>query len=64
MQRYRLHEAAEQLRAHEPPSLAELAASLGYADQAHFAREFKRAVGHTPRAFVALTRGDAPRRRS
>jgi AraC-like DNA-binding protein len=51
VQRYRLHEAAMQLRAPHPPSLAELAASLGYADQAHFGRDFKRAVGQTPRAF-------------
>jgi len=51
IQRYRLHEAAIQLRAPHPPSLAELAASLGYADQAHFGRDFKRIVGQTPRAF-------------
>ena len=55
IQRYRLHEAAIQLRALHPPSLAELAASLGYADQAHFGRDFKRTVGQTPRAF-GLTR--------
>lgn len=51
IQRYRLHEAAIQLRAPHPPSLAELAASLGYADQAHFGRDFKRIVGQAPRAF-------------
>ena len=51
IQGYRLHEAAIQLRAPHPPSLAELAASLGYADQAHFGRDFKRTVGQTPRAF-------------
>ncbi len=51
IQRYRLHEAAIQLRAPHPPSLAELAASLGYADQAHFGRDFKRTVGQTPRAY-------------
>ena len=28
-----------------------LAASLGYADQAHFTRDFKRMVGETPRSF-------------
>ncbi len=48
IQRYRLHEAAEQLRSEYPPALAALAAELGYADQAHFAREFKAAVGRTP----------------
>ncbi len=52
IQRYRLHEALIQLRAPHPPALAELAASLGYADQAHFARDFKRTVGQSPRAFV------------
>lgn len=51
IQRYRLHEAAIQLRAPHPPSLAELAGSLGYADQAHFGRDFKRTVGQTPRTF-------------
>jgi AraC-like DNA-binding protein len=52
LQRYRLHEAAERLRSTPPPSLAALADSLGYADQAHFARDFKRVVGRTPSAFV------------
>jgi len=51
IRRYRLHEAAAQLARPEPPTLAALAASLGYADQAHFGRDFKRAVGQTPRAF-------------
>lgn len=51
IQRYRLHEAAELLKATGPVALAELAASLGYADQAHFAREFKRVVGRSPRAY-------------
>jgi AraC-like DNA-binding protein len=49
--RYRLHEAAERLKAGDAPALADLAAELGYADQAHFAREFKRAVGRPPRSY-------------
>ena len=52
--RYRLHEAAEQLKRPRPPSLAALAAELGYADQAHFARDFRRFIGRTPSAFVAM----------
>ena len=56
LRRYRLHEAAERLKAPSPPSLATLAAALGYADQAHFARDFKAAIGCTPRAFSARAR--------
>jgi AraC-like DNA-binding protein len=56
IRRYRMHEAAMQLRSRHPPPLAALAAELGYADQAHFAREFKLTVGETPRAFVSNSR--------
>lgn len=51
LQRYRLHEAAARLRQPDPPTLADLAASLGYADQAHFARDFKATVGVPPGRF-------------
>lgn len=54
IQRYRLHEAAERLKSSLAVSLAGLAAELGYADQAHFARDFSRMIGQTPRAFAAL----------
>ena len=53
IQRYRLREAAERLKAENPPPLADLAASLGYADQAHFTRDFKRVIGQTPGTFAA-----------
>ncbi|MEO9330192.1 helix-turn-helix domain-containing protein [Gordonia aurantiaca] len=52
IQRRRLHEAAERLR--EPgETLAVLAAELGYADEAHFVRDFKAVTGMTPREFSA-----------
>lgn len=52
IQRYRLLEASEQLKGPRPSALAALAASLGYADQSHFAREFKLMIGQTPRSFA------------
>jgi AraC-like DNA-binding protein len=54
LRRYRLHEAAEQLKGKRPPLLAALAASLGYADQSHFARDFRAVVGQTPRSFARV----------
>ena len=60
IQRYRLHEAAAALRGDDPPALADLAAALGYADQAHFSREFKTVVGSTPGVYAATARRDGP----
>ncbi|WP_314147237.1 helix-turn-helix domain-containing protein [uncultured Leifsonia sp.] len=63
IQRYRLQEAAALLRADDPPPIGMLAADLGYADQAHFTREFKAVVGATPGAYaaqVAAERAGAP----
>jgi AraC-like DNA-binding protein len=48
IQRYRLHEAAERIAATNEPRWAEIALDLGYADQAHFIRDFKKLVGMSP----------------
>lgn len=48
IQRYRLHEAAERIAAGEVTDWATLALDLGYADQAHFIRDFRRWVGRSP----------------
>jgi AraC-like DNA-binding protein len=52
IQRYRLQEAAHALEDAAPPALADLAAALGYADQAHFSREFKAVIGSAPGAYT------------
>lgn len=60
IRRYRLLEAAESVREGEQVSWAEVAAELGYADQAHLTRDFRAATGQTPAAYAAAQRG-APR---
>jgi len=46
--RYRLHEAIAQLQAGRELAWSELALALGYYDQAHFIRDFRRLVGCAP----------------
>ena len=53
--RRRLQEAAERLR-QDSGSMSEIAAMLGYADQAHFTRDFSRVTGTTPGRFAASHR--------
>lgn len=55
IQRRRLHEAAGRLAA-GAVDLATLAVELGYTDQAHLTRDFKRVTGTTPGAFAAEPR--------
>lgn len=55
IQRYRLHEAAERLKA-GPVDLASLALELGYFDQAHFTRDFRAIVGMSPGAWAVSLR--------
>jgi len=57
VQRRRLHEAAERLRGEARPDLAGVAADLGYADQAHFNRDFRTVTGLTPGEYAAEPRG-------
>jgi AraC-like DNA-binding protein len=52
IQRRRLQEAAERLRG-GPGGLGDVAAVLGYADQAHFTRDFARVTAMTPGQFAA-----------
>lgn len=52
IQRYRLHEASERISRGELVDWAELALDLGYADQAHFIRDFRRLVGKTPAEYA------------
>lgn len=61
IQRRRLHDAVGRLRDHHSSdaastSLADLAGYLGYADQAHFTRDFQRVTGATPGEFAARYR--------
>jgi AraC-like DNA-binding protein len=48
IRRFRLHDAASRLANAEELDLTHLAQELGYADQAHFARDFKAIVGRSP----------------
>jgi AraC-like DNA-binding protein len=52
IRRYRLLEAAEAVREGKPVSWANVAADLGYADQAHLIRDFRAAIGQTPAAYA------------
>lgn len=48
IRRYRLQEAAEHMAAAEAVDWPQIALELGYADQAHFIRDFKQLVGKAP----------------
>ena len=55
IRRRRLQEAADRLRESDA-ELAGIAVDLGYADQAHFTRDFRRATGLTPGEFASRFR--------
>jgi AraC-like DNA-binding protein len=56
IRRSRLHEAVERLDQGHQADLAFLARELGYFDQAHFARDFRAAVGRPPAAYARAVR--------
>lgn len=58
IRRRRLQEAAQQLRIDPRTSLAQLAAHLGYADQAHLSTDFRAVLGFTPSAYRSATTPD------
>ncbi|MFT7654269.1 MAG: AraC-like DNA-binding protein [Limisphaerales bacterium] len=53
IQRIRLQDALERVQGSEGATLASIAADLGYADQAHFTRDFKAVVGVSPQRYKA-----------
>ena len=57
--RLRLERAREML-AREDHCIADTAAALGFYDQSHFTRTFRRAHGIPPRVFRLRSRGAAP----
>ncbi|MGL5810546.1 MAG: helix-turn-helix domain-containing protein [Nocardioides sp.] len=58
IRRRRLLEAIERLAEPDRPRLARLAGELGYADQAHFHRDFRAVIGRTPAEYAAEPRPD------
>jgi len=54
IRRYRILDAAERARLHGiEVNWADLAADLGYSDQAHLVRDFRAHLGTTPAAYAA-----------
>jgi AraC-like DNA-binding protein len=56
IRRYRLYEAAERAARGTEVRWADLAAELGFSDQAHLTREFTEALGMPPERYAAYCR--------
>jgi AraC-like DNA-binding protein len=52
IRRWRIVEAADRAAHGEPVVWADLAAELGYSDQAHLTRDFRAHLGTTPAAYA------------
>lgn len=64
VRRWRIVEAADRAAAGEPVVWADLAADLGYSDQAHLVRDFRAHLGTTPAAYASqVARRGAERER-
>ncbi len=59
IQRYRLHELVERLNSAASIDWAATALDLGYADQAHLIRDFKKLVGRPPAGYLRDASGNA-----
>ncbi len=55
LQRFRRQQAADRLLDPTAPNLAQVAAELGYFDQAHMARDFRTTLNRAPSALAANT---------
>jgi AraC-like DNA-binding protein len=58
IQRYRLLDVAARAASEAPVDWAEVAATLGFADQAHLIRAFTATVGEPPATYARLNRAD------
>lgn len=59
IKRYRLHEVAERLAEGEALDWPGIVLELGYADQAHFIKDFKTIVGRTPTEYAKYVATDS-----